>query len=92
MVNATLNLGSGGLSAGSSADKYNNGFWYFDIDQATHDYGCSGAKWVPYMAGFGGISVVLLPNDMVFYHFSDNDEIAWGNTAIELDKISALCP
>ncbi|WP_019531077.1 choice-of-anchor D domain-containing protein [Dasania marina] len=92
MVNATLNLGSGGLSAGSSADKYNNGFWYYDIDQATHDYGCSGAKWVPYMAGFGGISVVLFPNDMVFYHFSDNDEIAWGNTAIELDKISALCP
>lgn len=94
MVNATLNLGSGGLSAntGSSADKYNNAFWYYDINQATHNYGCSGATWVPYMAGYGGISVVLFPNDMVFYHFSDNDEVGWGNTAIELDKISPLCP
>ncbi len=93
MVNDTLNLGSGGLAAGSNADKYNNGFWYYDVGQATtHDYGCAGARWVPYMAGYGGISVVLFPNDMVFYHFSDNDEIAWGKTAIELDKISALCP
>jgi hypothetical protein len=45
MVDATLHLGSVGLSAntGSSADKYNNGFCYYDTDQATHDYGCSGA-------------------------------------------------
>ncbi|MBV6416964.1 MAG: hypothetical protein CMLOHMNK_01582 [Steroidobacteraceae bacterium] len=92
MVAATLELGSGGLQAGGTYDRYNNGFWYFDLDQATHSYGCGGAKWVPYMAGYGGISVVLLPNGMVFYHFSDNDQIAWGKSAIELDKIAPMCP
>ena len=93
MVSATLNLGTAGLQAGTAADRYNNGFWYFDLNQSTtHNFGCSAAKWVPYMSGYGGISVVLLPNGMVYYNFSDNDEYAWTKSAIELDKIAKMCP
>ncbi len=93
MVSETLNLGAGGLNAGSSADRYNNGFWYFDLNQATtHNYGCGSATWVPYMSGYGGITVALFPNGAVYYHFSDNDELGWGKAAIELDKLSAMCP
>ncbi|WP_395641279.1 hypothetical protein [Rudaea sp.] len=93
MVAATLNLGSGGLQAGTAADRYNNGFWYYDLHQSTsHNFSCSGAKWIPYMSGYGGISVVLMPNGMVYYNFSDNDEYTWLKTAVELDKIAALCP
>lgn len=92
MVSATLALGSGGLSAGSSADRYNNGFWYYDIKQAGSSYGCSASKWIPYMSGYGGISVVLFPNGMVYYQFSDNGQLTWSKTALELNKIAALCP
>lgn len=92
MVAATLNLGSGGLQAGSAADRYNNGFWYYDLKQDTHDYGCSAARWVPYMSGYGGISVALFPNGMVYYNFSDNGQLTWGKSAIELDKIAPMCP
>lgn len=92
MVTATLALGSGGLSAGSSADRYNNGFWYYDLREDPHNYGCSAAKWVPYMSGYGGISVVLFPNGMTYYNFSDNGQLTWGRSAIELNKIAAMCP
>jgi Cep192 domain 4 len=93
MVSQTLQLGSGGLNAGSSADRYNNGFWYYDLNQATsHNYGCSAATWVPYMSGYGGITVVLFPNDTVYYHFSDNDELGWAAAGKELDKLAAMCP
>lgn len=92
MVEATLHLGSGGLPAGGSDDRYNNGFWYYDLDQAAHDYGCSGPTWVPYMSGYGGIAVVLFPNGTVYYHFSDNGDLGWANAAVELDKIAAMCP
>lgn len=92
MVASTLQLGSGGLAAGSAADRYHDGFWYYDLNQASHNFGCSGAKWVPYMSGFGGISVVLFPNGMVYYNFSDGDDLTWITTAIELDKIAPMCP
>lgn len=92
MVQATLHLGNGGLPAGGSDDRYNNGFWYYDLDQAAHDYGCSAATWVPYMSGYGGITVVLFPNGTTYYHFSDNGDLGWANAAVELDKIAPMCP
>lgn len=92
MVASTLRLGSGGLGAGSTADRYHNGFWYYDLNQSGYAFGCGGAKWVPYMSGFGGISVVLFPNGMVYYNFSDGDEQTWIGTARELNKVAAMCP
>lgn len=92
MVASTLQLGSAGLGAGSTADRYHNGFWYYDLNQSGYVFGCGGAKWVPYMSGFGGISVVLFPNGMVYYNFSDGDEQTWIGTARELNKVAAMCP
>lgn len=92
MLDATLHLGNGGLPAGGTADRYQNGFWYYDLTQSGHTFGCSGARWVPYMSGFGGISVVLFPNGMTYYNFSDGNEQTWISTAIELDKIAPMCP
>ena len=43
------------------------------------------------MSGFGGISVVLLPNNMVYYFFSDNAEYTFNNSVGELDKIGDFC-
>ncbi len=77
-----------GLSAGSEFDFYDNGFWIWKADQALS---CSSPLYIPYMSGFGGIAVGLLPNDMIFYTFSDNGEYSMLNTAKELNKIRSMC-
>lgn len=92
MLTSSLQLGQGGLVAAREIDKYNNGLWYYDINgDKSVDYACSSATWIPYMSGYGGISIVLLPNNMIYYHFSDNNSFTWGNSAKELHKISPLC-
>lgn len=67
---------------------YNNGFW---AHNAQTGLGCSNATWIPFMSGFGGITVLLLPNDTVYYYFSDNDTYLWMEAAQESAKIRSLC-
>ena len=43
------------------------------------------------MSGFGGIGVVMLPNNMVYYFVSDNKEYGFKKTLIELNKIRTIC-
>ncbi|MGB0133957.1 hypothetical protein [Dokdonella sp.] len=89
MVNEVLQTTAyHGLNAGSAYDSYDNGFWIWKADTAL---GCGSAKYIPYMSGFGGISVVLLPNNMVYYFFSDNAEYTFNTSVGELDKIADFC-
>lgn len=89
MVNEVLQKTSyHGLTAGSAYDSYDNGFWIWKADASL---GCSGNLYIPYMSGFGGISVILLPNNMVYYFFSDNAEYTFVNSVIQLDKIGGFC-
>lgn len=67
---------------------YNNGFWAHEISA---DIGCSSPLWVPFMSGYGGISVLLLPNGASYYYFSDNDTYLWMSAAKEAHKLAALC-
>ncbi|HEY0938486.1 MAG TPA: hypothetical protein VGE08_00190 [Steroidobacter sp.] len=67
---------------------YNNGFWALN---AQTNLGCSNPAWIPFMSGFGGITVLLLPNDTVYYYFSDNDTYLWMEAAQESAKIRTLC-
>ncbi len=43
------------------------------------------------MSGFGGIGLVLLPNNMIYYHVSDNGEYKFKKALIELNKIRSIC-
>ena len=89
MVNQALQKTSyHGLNAGSAYDWYDNGFWIWKADEAL---GCSNDLYIPYMSGYGGISVILLPNNMVYYFFSDNSEYTFVNSVLELDKIADFC-
>lgn len=67
---------------------YNNGFWALN---AQSNLGCGNPAWIPFMSGFGGITVLLLPNDTVYYYFSDNDTYLWMEAAQESAKIRTLC-
>ena len=56
--------------------------------------GCEHPTWIPFMSGFGGISVVLFPNGVVYYNFADDGEIAsfdWGEPAKQVRRIADYC-
>lgn len=69
--------------------KYNNGFWAHDI--SGNIAGCSGDLWMPFMSGYGGISVLILPNNTLYYYFGDDDEYLWMDAAQESHAIRSLC-
>jgi hypothetical protein len=71
-----------------SGYRYNNGFWAKDIGA---EVGCAGPLWVPFMSGYGGITVLLLPNGVVYYYFSDDEDFAWLEAARAADSIRSIC-
>ncbi|NQY34656.1 MAG: choice-of-anchor D domain-containing protein [Alteromonadaceae bacterium] len=93
MVNAGLQRNSNdrGLSTGTSTGKYNNSFWAHELSASPVMDNCSSETWIPYMSGYGGIGIQMLPNGMIYYFFSDGLNYASTKTLNELDKISSLC-
>lgn len=71
--------------------RYQLGFWARNVAALV---GCRAPVWVPFMSGFGGISVVMYPNGVVYYNVSDSGSAAafdWGKTAGEVQKLGNLC-
>jgi hypothetical protein len=77
-----------GLIANGDKFRYRNGFWAWN---ATEYLKCAKETWIPFMSGFGGISVALMPNNTVYYYFSDGDVHAWGRAAAESNRIKKFC-
>jgi hypothetical protein len=70
--------------------RYHNYFWARHMTTAEFpQYHCD--FWVPLMSGYGGNSVLLLPNGATFYIFSDGDEWEWFGAVNEINKIAPLC-
>jgi hypothetical protein len=77
-----------GLSAINKLYRYNNGFWAYNISE---QLGCKKDVWLPFMSGYGGINVVMMPNDTVYYYFSDGGKFSWANAAIASNMIKPYC-
>lgn len=78
-------------TTGNTGFKYNNGFWAEDFTPAAFpQYSCT--FYAPFMSGYGGITVVMMPNGATYYYFSDNDEFSWYNAVHEANKLSPHCP
>ncbi|MBV6418367.1 MAG: hypothetical protein CMLOHMNK_03186 [Steroidobacteraceae bacterium] len=77
-----------GLRAIDDSFRYARGFWAHDVSPYI---GCDHPVWVPYMAGFGGINVLLLPNGTVYYYFSDGEAFHWARAAAEAHHIRPYC-
>jgi hypothetical protein len=77
-----------GLPAGAPDLRYNHGFWAWNAQRAL---GCAQPTWIPFMSGYGGIVVALLPNGMVYYQFSDGGVFKWAMAAAEADHIRPIC-
>jgi len=74
----------------SGTVRYNHAFW---AEQFTGKQNPSNTCdfWVPYMSGYGGISVLLLPNGATFYIFSDSNEFSFEDAVGEIEKLSPYC-
>ena len=68
---------------------YNNGIWSAKFEKDI--FGCKDDLYVPFMSGFGGITVVLLPNSMLYYYISDNYTFSWYPAVYAAHKIKPLC-
>jgi Beta-lactamase len=77
-----------GMIARDSRFRYQHGFWGHDVKPYL---GCENATWVPFMSGYGGIIVLMLPNDTSYYYFSDGGEHRWSHAAIESHNIRKFC-
>lgn len=78
-----------GLEAGWPIFRYQNGFWARDVGPLL---GCAGPVWVPFLSGYGGISVVMFPNGLTFWMVSDGYEHGWSDVARTAHSIRSLCP
>jgi CubicO group peptidase (beta-lactamase class C family) len=68
--------------------RYNNAFWA-DQYSSRNDPSC--IFWVPHMYGYSGIVVSLLPNGIVYYYASDNQEFRTVETIQELEALKPIC-
>jgi hypothetical protein len=78
-------------TTGNPVFKYNNAFWAKEMTpQEFPQYSCT--FWVPFMSGYGGITVAMMPNGATYYYFSDNEEFAWYSAVHEANKLIPHCP
>jgi len=78
-----------GLKAGYDLYQYNNSFWGKNVMSDLAN--CSNDTWVPFMSGFGGLSIVFMPNDTTYYMISDGETWLWAKAAAESNKIRNYC-
>ena len=68
--------------------RYSNSFWAYNLKETI---GCEEDSYVPYLMGYGGLSVVFLTPEIQFYYISDSHVYNWRGAAIELHKFTDLC-
>lgn len=77
-----------GVPAGDPAFRYRNGFWAWNATSYLH---CARETWIPFMSGFGGITIAMFPNNSAYYYYSDGGVFAWGRAAAEANRIRKFC-
>ncbi len=79
-----------GAGAIPNTRRYSHGFWGRKITRAEFpEYSCN--YWTSFMSGYGGNIVMLLPNGVTFYIFSDGMESPWQAPVREINKLAPIC-
>jgi len=79
-----------GLPTANQPFYYNNGFWGHEFTPSD-GYACN--FWAPFMSGYGGISLIMIPNGFTFFVFSDNGDFNWYDVVQEShNNIGSNCP
>lgn len=79
----------GMTTTGTKPMKYQNGFWGREFTSADNPAYTS-PFYVPFMSGYGGITVAMMPNGATYYYFSDNNEFSWNAAVAEADKLAPM--
>ncbi|MFE2448878.1 hypothetical protein ACFXDF_43825 [Streptomyces sp. NPDC059426] len=79
----------GMTTTGTKPMKYQNGFWGAEFTSADNPAYTS-PFYVPFMSGYGGITVAMMPNGATYYYFSDNNEFSWSAAVAEADKLAPM--
>jgi len=74
---------------GSTVLRYNAGVWAKDYS-SVNDPAFTTPFTVPFMSGFGGITVAMMPNGSTYYVFSDNDEFVWASAVSQSAKLATM--
>lgn len=77
-----------GLPAGGDTLRYNNGFWAYNAQSVLR---CAEPVWIPFLSGFGGIIVALMPNGVVYYYVSDGGDYKWARAVRAANAIAPMC-
>jgi hypothetical protein len=77
-----------GVAVIGDKTRYKHAFWGYNVQSALN---CKAPLWLPFMSGYGGISVVMMPNNMAYYYFSDNQQFAWVKAVQEAHKLRPMC-
>jgi hypothetical protein len=68
--------------------RYNNGFRIRDVSA---ELGCGQPVWITNLSGFGGVNIILMPNDTAYYRFNDGGEHTYMNAVVESHRIRPMC-
>lgn len=71
--------------------RYRHGFWARNLQP---ELGCAQEAWVPFLSGFGGITVAMLPNGVAWYNVADDGLLAsidFAAPATEAAKLGSIC-
>ncbi|QTV79956.1 hypothetical protein [Microbacterium sp. NIBRBAC000506063] len=74
---------------GTPAMRYNISVWAKDFGTGDHA-SFTEPFTVPFMSGFGGISVALMPNDSAYYVFSDNNQFVWTPAVVQSHRLAPM--
>ena len=77
-----------GLTASTKDFRYNNSFWAWNAQAVL---GCAKPTWIPFMSGYGGIVVAMMPTGITYYYVSDGGTYKWAKAAAEANKIAPYC-
>lgn len=73
-----------------SGEYYRLGFWSSKFTpQVDPEFQCT--FYTPYMSGTGGVTILMLPNGMTYYYFSDNGEFVWLDAVKESNRMRSQC-
>ena len=69
---------------------YNNDYWskYWTTTEFP-SFSCN--FWIPFMSGYGGNTVLLLPNNSVYYIFGDGGEFYWNDAVSQINLVKPMC-
>ncbi|WJG10104.1 serine hydrolase domain-containing protein [Aliiglaciecola sp. LCG003] len=77
-----------GLTTDYAHIRYQHSFWAKKFDKRS---GCKIPSWVPFMSGFGGITLALLAHGNSYYYVSDSHQYDWSEAVPELNKLNLIC-